>query len=84
METAEIRATVHRVLTEEMGPFRQPIQDVDELERDLDCDSLDRYELTMAFEIAFDLEIKDRDVRGLKTVGELIAYLDRRVNERAA
>lgn len=84
VDAAEIRRRVHEVLQAEVGPFRQALQDSDELERDLDCDSLDRFELTQAFEIEFGLnQIPDKEVKHLKTVGDLVAYFKVRAREIA-
>jgi len=44
---------------------------------DLGADSLDIFELIMAFEEEFDLEIPDKDAEKIKTVGDVIKYLDK-------
>lgn len=45
---------------------------------DLGADSLDIVELVMEFEEAFDLEIPNEDVEQIKTVGEVVAYIESR------
>ena len=44
-------------------------------EKDLDADSLDLFELVMALEEEYDVEIPSEDLERLTTVGEVIAYL---------
>ncbi len=44
-------------------------------EKDLDVDSLDLFELVMALEEEYDVEIPSEDLERLTTVGEVIAYL---------
>jgi acyl carrier protein len=43
---------------------------------DLGADSLDTVELVMAFEEEFGIEVPDEDAEKLKTVGDIIAYID--------
>jgi len=44
---------------------------------DLGADSLDRVELIMAFEEAFDLEIPDEEAEKIKTVQDAIDYIEK-------
>ena len=44
---------------------------------DLGADSLDRVELIMAFEEAFDIEIPDEDAEKIATVQDAIAYIEK-------
>ena len=44
-------------------------------EKDLEADSLDLFELVMALEEEYDVEIPSEDLERLTTVGEVIAYL---------
>jgi len=43
---------------------------------DLGADSLDRVELIMAFEEAFELEIPDDEAEKIKTVQDAISYIE--------
>ncbi len=47
---------------------------------DIDADSLDVVELVMALEEEFDLEIADEEVENIKTVGDIISYIDGKIN----
>ncbi len=42
----------------------------------LDADSLDIVELVMALEEEFDLEISDEEVEKIKTVGDVVSYIE--------
>ncbi len=43
---------------------------------DLNADSLDIVELIMAIEEEFDIQVPDEDVEGLKTVGDVVDYIN--------
>ncbi len=43
---------------------------------DIDADSLDVVELVMALEEEFDLEIADEEVENIKTVGDIVSYIE--------
>ena len=45
---------------------------------ELALDSLDVVQMVMAIEEAFDIEIDDDDVENLKTVGQLLDYIEER------
>lgn len=46
---------------------------------DLGADSLDVVELVMALEDAFDIEVPDEDVEGIRTIGDVERYVSARV-----
>lgn len=43
---------------------------------DIDADSLDVVELVMALEEEFSLEIADEEVEKIKTVGDIVTYIE--------
>ena len=49
-------------------------------EEDLGADSLDTFELIMGLEEAFDLEIPEEDLVDMKTVGDVVTYLQRKLD----
>jgi len=53
------------------------------IREDLGADSLDSVTLVMALEDEFGGSINDNDAKSLETVGEVIAYISRRVEEKA-
>ncbi len=46
---------------------------------DIDADSLDIVELILALEEEFDLEISDREIENINTVGDIITYIKSKV-----
>ncbi|MFF4761625.1 acyl carrier protein [Streptomyces sp. NPDC001292] len=44
---------------------------------DLDVDSLSMYEIGMTAQDRFGVDVPDEDMRGLRTVGDLVAYIQR-------
>ena len=45
------------------------------------ADSLDIVDLVMTLEEEFDTEIPDEDIENLKTVGDIVKYIEERVAE---
>ncbi|MDD5924363.1 MAG: acyl carrier protein [Clostridia bacterium] len=46
------------------------------IEEDLGADSLDLVDLIMTLESEFDLSVNDADVESIKTVGELVNFIE--------
>jgi len=44
--------------------------------KDLGADSLDNVELVMAFEDEFDVKVPDEEAEKLKTVGDVVTYIE--------
>ncbi len=53
------------------------------IREDLGADSLDSVTLVMALEDEFGGSINDNDAKSLATVGDVITYINRRVEEKA-
>lgn len=48
---------------------------------DLGADSLDVVDLVMSVEESFDVEIPDEEVENIKTVGDIVKYIENKVEE---
>ena len=48
---------------------------------DLGADSLDVVDLVMSIEESFDVEIHDEEVENIKTVGDIVKYIENKVEE---
>lgn len=48
---------------------------------DLGADSLDVVDLVMSIEESFDVEISDEEVENIKTVGDIVKYIENKVEE---
>lgn len=46
------------------------------IQEDLGADSLDLVDLVMSFEEEFDMEIPDEAVENIKTVGDIVKYIE--------
>lgn len=50
--------------------------------KDLGADSLDIVQVLVALEDSFDIEIPDEDLKAITNMGEMIAYVKRKVAEK--
>jgi len=68
---------IKKIIVDQLGIDESKITEDSSFVDDLDADSLDIVELIMAFEEEFDIEISDKDVEKMKTIGDVIKYLNR-------
>jgi acyl carrier protein len=50
------------------------------LMKDLEADSLDAVEIIMAIEDEFDIEIPDEDAEKFQTIGDIVKYVEEKIN----
>lgn len=50
------------------------------LMKDLEADSLDAVEIIMAIEDEFDIEIPDEEAEKFQTIGDIVKYVEEKVN----
>jgi acyl carrier protein len=74
---AVIDEKVKQIVVEQLGVEEGEVTATASFVDDLGADSLDRVELVMAFEEAFNLEIPDEDAEKISTVKEAIEYIDK-------
>ncbi len=67
--------TVKSIISEQLGVDADDITLATSVTDDLNADSLDMVETLMAIEDEFDIEIPDEKVESLKTVGDLVSYI---------
>lgn len=73
---------VKEVLIAQFGVEDEAIAMDTSFKDDLGADSLDLVDISMALEEEFDLdEVAEEDVSNIKTVGDLVRYLQNRVEE---
>lgn len=70
------QAKVIKLVVEQLDADSNSISLEDSFMDDLGADSLDTVELIMAFEEEFDIEIPDEDAENIRTVGDVIKYLE--------
>jgi acyl carrier protein len=78
METVKrIVEKVKQIIREQLGVEEDEITPAASFVDDLGADSLDTVELVMAIEEAFDIEIPDNDAEKMRTVQDLIDYIEK-------
>lgn len=66
---------VKEIITEQLNLDGAEITEGSSFKDDLGVDSLDLFELVMAFEEEYGIEIPTEDLEGIKTVGDIITYM---------
>lgn len=66
------------IVVEQLGVDKDDVAPSKSFVEDLNADSLDLTELIMTFEERFGCEISEKDAAELKTVGDVIRYIDKR------
>jgi acyl carrier protein len=72
-----IRERARHLIAAELGVDLDRVTDAARWGDDLGADSLDRIELVLAVEEAFDVTIDDDAIETFATVGDLIAWLEK-------
>ena len=72
MDRAEIELKVRKVLAEQFAFEESQVTVDSRFSEDLDADSLDMVEATMALEEALGIRIADEELQNVKTVGEAV------------
>jgi acyl carrier protein len=79
--SCSIEGLVKQIAVKQLGVQEKDIELTSRFEQDLGADSLDRCELTMAFEDKFEIEIPDADGQKLTTVGSAVEYITAHVSK---
>ncbi len=75
----DIRNKVKEIIIDQLGVSDSEVTDEASFTDDLGADSLDTMELIMAFESEFDIEIPDEEAEKIRTVGDAIKYLEKKL-----
>jgi acyl carrier protein len=70
---------VKAILSEQFDVEEDTITAETSIADDLGADSLDVVDLLMSIEDEFEIEIPDEEVENIKTVGELVKYIEEHV-----
>ncbi len=76
----DILDRVRKVVVEQLVVKQEEVVEAASFQEDLGADSLDVVELVMALEEEFGIEIPDDEVGGLKTVGDAVTYITKKLN----
>lgn len=66
---------VKEIITEQLNLDGVEITEASSFKDDLGADSLDLFELVMAFEEEYSIEINTEDLEKIATVGDMIEYM---------
>lgn len=73
-----INPKVKEIIVEQLGVDPEKVKTEASFIDDLGADSLDIVELVMAMEEEFDLEIPDEEAEKLRTVGDVVGFLEKK------
>lgn len=76
--TMSLEQEVIDIVVEQLGVDREDVTPQKSFIEDLNADSLDLTELIMTFEEKFGFEISEEEAEKLKTVGDVIHYIEQR------
>jgi len=76
-----VKQEVIDIIVEQLGVDPKEIKPEKSFIEDLNADSLDLTELIMTFEERFGFEIADEEAEGLKTVGDVITFIEKKKSE---
>ncbi len=79
--TTDIVEEVMDIVVEQLGVDKDDVTPEKSFIEDLNADSLDLTELIMTFEERFGCEISEEEAEALKTVGDVIEYVNKRAAE---
>ncbi len=67
---------VKELIVEQLGVDEDKVTEAAAIQNDLGADSLDIVDLVMAIEEEFGVTIPDEAVAGIKTVGDIVKYVE--------
>lgn len=67
---------VRGILCEQLDLEEDEVTMTSDISDDLGADSLDMVDLVMSIEDEFELDVADEDVEGIKTVGDIVRYIE--------
>ena len=67
---------VKEIVAESLNVEESTLSETTSFKEDLGADSLDLFEMLMAFEEAFEVEIPSEDLEQITTVGDVVKYIE--------
>ena len=67
---------VKEIVAEALNVEESTLSETTSFKEDLGADSLDLFEMVMAFEEAFEVEIPSEDLEQITTVGDVVKYIE--------
>ena len=81
LSAEDIKKNVFKLVSDHLAVEEAKITPESKFVEDLGADSLDTVELVMVLEDEFDCEIPDEDAEKITTVGDAIAYIEKKQSE---
>ena len=72
---------VKKIIVEQLDAEEDKVTEAASITDDLGADSLDVVDLVMSFEEEFDIEIPDDQVEKIKTVGDIVKFIEEKVED---
>ncbi len=72
---------IRSILAEQFSEDEDSITMSTDLAEDLGADSLDFADVLMAIEDEFEVEVLDEDLESIKTVGDIVEYIENKNND---
>lgn len=73
-----MREEVVDLIADTLEIDKEALTDDTDLARDLNVESIDLVDLVTAFEDKYDFEIPDQELKNLQTVGDIVAFVEKR------
>lgn len=72
---------VKKIIVDQLDVEEDKVTEAASITDDLGADSLDIVDLVMSFEEEFDIEIPDDQVEKIKTVGDIVKFIEEKVED---
>ena len=72
---------VKKIIVDQLDVEEDKVTEASSITDDLGADSLDVVDLVMSFEEEFDIEIPDDQVEKIKTVGDIVKFIEEKVED---
>lgn len=72
---------IRKIIAEQLHQPEENITEETSFQDDLGADSLDIFQIIMALEEEFELEISNEDAEGISTVGDVVEYVKEHITE---
>lgn len=72
---------VKKIIVDQLDVEEDKVTEAASITDDLGADSLDVVDLVMSFEEEFDIEIPDDQVEKVKTVGDIVKFIEEKVED---
>ncbi|MBP1533213.1 MAG: acyl carrier protein [Ruminococcus sp.] len=72
---------IREIIVEQLDVDEDKVTTDASITEDLGADSLDVVDLVMSIEESFDLEIPDEEVENIKTVGDIVKFIEAKTEE---